>query len=369
MKRLILAGGGHAHLVTLDRLKVGRPPDLDIVLVTPTPWQYYSGMLPGWIAGKYTSEQCRIDIRPVAARAGVTVISKAVVGVDAAANQINLSDGTTLDYNFLSLDIGAEARNPWADGLGEKLISAKPLDRFQADWLKILNEAKGGAKTSLTVVGGGAAGVELALVCKTALVSAGVKHDMSLVIGQTGLLHDHAPVVRERARSALLRAGIELFEGRAHADDGSLLLTSGQRLMPDWVIAATGAYAPAWLRTSGLQLDDDGFIGTDSFLRSVSHPNVFATGDISSRTDIKLPRSGVHAVKAGPVLVHNLLAATTQGEMLPYLPRKHSLYIMASGKGIGIASWGGWAGEGKWVWRWKDFIDRRFMGQFQNLAA
>ncbi len=368
MKRLILAGGGHAHLVTLRRLAAEELANTEIILVTPTQWQYYSGMLPGWIAGKYAEKDCRIDIRPVAEAAGVKLILQPVIAIDADAASITLGDGRTLHYDVLSLDIGGEAQNPWAKGLEDKLLSAKPLDKFQADWQSVMEEASGRPSVSLAVVGGGAAGVELSLVCKTALKDAGLAADVSLVIGNSGLLHEHAPVVRKRVRSALQRADITLIDGRAKGEDGGLRLSSGDCLNPDWVLAATGARAPVWLQETKLQLDSDGFVATNAHLRSVSHPNIFATGDISSRTDVHLPRSGVHAVKAGPILAENLIAAVRGGEMLPYKARKHSLYIMASGKGTGIASWGNWSWEGRWVWFWKDFIDRRFMKLFQNMS-
>lgn len=369
MKRLILAGGGHAHLVVLEHLAREPLPDTEVVLVTPTHWQYYSGMLPGWIAGLYREEDCRIYIRPLARRANVALIIQSIAGIDAGASRVTLADGSIMDYDYLSLDIGAEARNPWAVGLEETLISAKPLDRFQKGWVDILNEARQRKTFSFAVVGGGAAGVELSLVCKTALDAVGVNTDMSLVMGRSGLLHEHAPVVRARAKAALERKGIRLIDGRARGESGALQLDSGERLTPDRIIAATGANAPGFLKQTGLALDENGFVATNAFLQSVSHPNVFATGDISSRTDIILPRSGVHAVRGGPVLARNVSALVDRGELVPYAARKHSLYIMASGKGTAIASWGNWSAEGYWIWRWKDLIDRRFMRRFQNVSV
>ena len=71
MKKLVLVGGGHAQLAVLQALARQRAADIDAVLVTPSPWQYYSGMLPGFIAGHYAEADCRIDLRPLAKAAGV----------------------------------------------------------------------------------------------------------------------------------------------------------------------------------------------------------------------------------------------------------------------------------------------------------
>ena len=67
MKRLLLVGGGHAQLAVLQALARQRPRAVEAVLLTPSPWQWYSGMLPGWMAGHYRAEDCRIDLHPLAA--------------------------------------------------------------------------------------------------------------------------------------------------------------------------------------------------------------------------------------------------------------------------------------------------------------
>ena len=101
--------------------------------------------------------------------------------------------------------------------------------------------------------------------------------------------------------------------------------------------------------------------------RSLSHPNVFAAGDVCSRADIKLARSGVHAVFAGPVLARNLIASIDGQKLQSYRPRKRSLYLLATGPQYAIASWGGLSAQGYWVWRWKNWIDRRFMHKYGAL--
>jgi len=64
--RLLLVGFGHAHLFVLDAL-ARAPLQAQVTLITPYERQFYSGMLPGWIAGHYRSEQCAIRLRPAGA--------------------------------------------------------------------------------------------------------------------------------------------------------------------------------------------------------------------------------------------------------------------------------------------------------------
>ena len=103
-------------------------------------------------------------------------------------------------------------------------------------------------------------------------------------------------------------------------------------------------------------------------LQSVSHANVFAAGDIAAHP-MALPRSGVYAVRAGPSLAHNL-AAFCQGQPLAaWRPQRRALYLLSTGDGAAMGVWGGWCWSGRWVWRWKDWIDRRFVASFDSSDA
>jgi NADH dehydrogenase FAD-containing subunit len=171
-------------------------------------------------------------------------------------------------------------------------------------------------------------------------------------------------MARRRARRALRNAGVNISNDRAAGAAGGVVQSSGEFLSADMVLAATGSSAPAFLRSAGLSLDADGFISVDPFHRSVSHCNVFAAGDICSRDNPHFTRSGVHAVRAGPILANNLLEAIAGHPLKEYRPQKLVLYLLSCGEKQAIASWGHFSVTGGWVWRWKDQIDRRFVARF-----
>ena len=91
---------------------------------------------------------------------------------------------------------------------------------------------------------------------------------------------------------------------------------------------------------------------------------MFAAGDVASRVDAPHAKSGVYAVRAGPVLADNLFRALAGAPVLSYRPQRRSLYLLATGPKSAIVSWGGFSAGGRWAWRWKDWIDRRFMRQY-----
>lgn len=362
--RLILAGGGHAQLSVLKEL-AGSAAKVDAVLITPSPQQIYSGMLPGWMAGHYSLADCMIDLRPLAEAAGVRLLLAQVVGIDAGRRCVELSDGTRLDYDILSLDVGSETDTSWLEAAGTYLLPVKPLAEFVKNWPNILLAASYQPDYRLVVVGGGAAGVELAFAARQAFVTRHCKHaSVGLVVSGSGILPGHAAGVKTRTLAMLKKCGIALYQGQAVGTKQGVALSSGLSLPADCLLAATGARPPVWLRNTTLALNEQGYILVDAQHRSLSHPEVFAAGDVCARADVVMARSGVHAVFAGPVLANNLLADLTGLPLQSYRPRRKSLYLLATGPQHAIASWGRFSAQGRWVWRWKNWIDRRFMRKY-----
>jgi len=363
-KRLILAGGGHAQLSVLTAL-ARKPSNIEAVLVTPKAHQIYSGMLPGWMAGHYREEDCRIDLRPLADAAGVRMISAHMVGVKAKHRCVELSDGSRLEYDVLSINAGSEIDTSGLEAAGERLLPVKPLDDFVQRWPGIQAAALRQDNYQLVVVGGGAAGVELAFAAQYAInMQRSNRASVTLVVSQQGILPGHSACTKKRSRTLLQQRGITLFQAQAVGTAEGIILSNGESLRADCIIAATGARPPAWLRNTDIDQDEQGYILVDAHQRSLSHHNVFAAGDVCIRQDIRLARSGVHAVFAGPVLAHNLLASIRGQKLRSYRPRKRSLYILATGPRHAIASWGAVSVQGEWVWYWKNWIDRGFMRKY-----
>lgn len=366
MKRLILVGGGHAHLSVLRALAREKLADVESVLVTPSSHQNYSGMLPGWMAGHYIQAQCRIDLQPLAQSALAHLVVDHIVSMDAGRRCVGLPDGRLMEYDLLSLGVGSEIDVSWLEMVGDRLLPVKPLDDFFEAWPRILAIAQDKPDYRLVVVGGGATGVELALAARYAFTRADIGGRVDLVVSESGPLVGGATGVRRRITRFLSTAGVFVHRLRAVGVEEGVMLSNGTLLPADCVIAATGARAPFWLKLSRLMLDENDYIAVDGHHRSLSHPNVFAAGDVSARQDLVVARSGVHAVRAGPVLAANLLAALRGGPMTTYQPSRRSLYLLACGPRYAVASWGRWSAEGEWVWRWKDWIDRRFIGRFSD---
>ena len=365
MKRLLLVGGGHAHAFVLRELARRRPAGLEVMLVTPHDRQLYSGMLPGWIAGHYTTDDLVLPLRPLLQAAGAGGLLDRIVSLDPAQRRVVTAGGTTLEYDLISLAIGSDIAAHAIEGARQWALPLRPIEEFVAKWTVLAPRLAEADRPKIVVIGAGAGGVEVAMAIAYALRAAGNDTQVQLVSGGN-LLPGHSESARQKIRSALVRANVRLLDSTVmQVSSDHVDLREGASLTSDLTLLASGASAPAWLRSTGLALDDAGFIQVDRRYRSVSHDTVFAAGDVATMVGAPRARSGVYAVRAGPPLADNLIRQAQGQRLRTHTPQRTALYLLATGPRHAIASWNGLAWNGEWVWRWKDRIDRGFIAQFR----
>jgi len=364
-RRLLLVGGGHTHVEVLRRLALRPWPRVQAVLVSPGRFTPYSGMLPGLIAGDYRYDEAHLDLDFLCHRAGAAFIESAALGLDTAAKALLLADGQRLEYDLLFINTGSRPDLSGIAGAKTFGIGVKPVEGFLREWERIRGEAAR-RRLRIAVVGGGAAGVELVLAMERGL-GRGARADFHLVTNTPEILPAHPPAVRRILTRALEQAGIALHCGRAvmAARPGELRWDNGGILRVEEVVWALAASPPAWISKSGLATDTRGFVAVNSQLRSLSHPDVFAAGDTATILHAPRPKAGVYAVRQGPVLAQNLRAALEGRRLASHVPQRRALSLLNTGNHRAVASYGPLALEGAWVWRWKDWIDRRFMARYR----
>lgn len=373
MKRLLLLGGGHTHVEILRRFGTTPLRGVRIVVVSPERYTPYSGMLPGFIAGHYGFHDCHIDLAPLCRVARAEFCATRASGIDAAANRVLCADGAEIEYDALSIDIGSTPEAGSIPGALEHATCVKPVAAFTRTWDRIRRAASAGDRPlSIAVVGGGAGGVELALAMHFRLQADRPLRAHALrfhlLTDTATILPAHPPKVRRIFERACSERGIAVHTRSkvTKIEPGLLHRESAAPLNADYVVLATAASVPSWLGASGLKTDAHGFVAVNSALQSVSHPNVFAAGDIASMVGQPRPKSGVYAVRQGPPLAGNLRCKLAGRPLAAYAPQKITLALISTGDRYAVASWGSIAFEGKWVWRWKDYIDRRFMARYKK---
>lgn len=369
MKRVVLLGGGHSHLEVVRQFGAHPPANTQVSLVDPAQFATYSGMLPGLIAGHYSFHDCHIDLARLAQHAGVSFLQQRACGIDTVRRQVALSDGARLDYDIVSIDVGSTPPTAEIPGAAEHAVAVKPFAAFAQRWDRVVASAQAGSVRRIVVIGGGAAGLELVLAMRYRLAQAATPGSVAFAVVTDApcVLPDH----NARARAALERlltrrsVAVHLKSRVTRVERDEVILSDASRIASDVTIWATGAGAPSWLADTGLALDARGFVSVNTCLTSVSHANVFAAGDCAAIEGHNYPKSGVYAVREGPVLAENLRRALTGERLAEYCPQRIALALISAGNRYAVASYGRIALEGAWVWRWKDHIDRKFMRRYR----
>src|SRR5450830_525452 len=330
-KHLVLLGSGHAHMHVLSTLAKRPLPGVRITLITPHSHQLCSGMMPGFLAGHHALDDCAIALEPLLKNTGVHWLAHSANSLDANTRTVTLDDGSTLHFDWLSVNNGPEQNRQQLEkvmpGVREYGLFFHPLETFGALWPRVAELAHSRA-LRIAVIGGGAAGIELATAIKFRLPTSSV----TLLVGDKSVVANYAPGVQQRVIKALQRRNITVLEEKAASiQKDEIMLASGARLACDVPVIATGCRAPAWLENSGLAMDENGFIAVDTCQRSTSHPHIFAAGDVSSRIDQRRELNGIQAMRAGPALAKNLFAVLAGSELRPHKPPAYAWHLLSCG--------------------------------------
>lgn len=369
-RHLVLVGAGHAHLEVLRDFGRQPPPDTRITVITREAASCYSGMLPGTIAGHYLRADTEIPVAPLARSAGATLFVDEVTALDVTARLVRRRAGPPVAYDLLSLDIGSTPTGADVPGVAAHALAVKPIDSFHARFDDVFAAILAARCPRLAVVGGGAGGVELLLAVAHRFQrdAPGRPVELTLISASAPILGGFSTGFRQRVKAALAAYAITIVAGSRAVGVSSkgVRLDDGRFVAADAVLWTTEASAAGFLADAGLDCDAAGFLRVDETLRALSHPQIFAAGDIIAFTPRTLPKAGVYAVRAGRVLAQNLRASLAGTRLSAFRPQRRALVILATGARHAVATGYGITLQGDWVWRWKDRIDRRFIARYQG---
>ena len=368
----MLIGGGHAHALVLQAWGMRPRSDVRLTLIDPHPKAPYTGMLPGYIAGHYALGELEIDLVRLARHAGARLVSASVTAIDRSARKVMVEGRAGIGYDLVSINAGSVSSLAGLPGFREHANPAKPLGAFTNAWdMFVAAVGSGRSSPTAAVVGGGVAGVELALAMDWRLRSASPEpRRIALIEAGSELLPELGGGARRKLARLLQERGIAvmLSESAAEFHSDGVLLASGKKIECGFAAVAAGAAAPGWLQETGLKLHE-GFVSVDRFLRSVSDESIYAVGDCAHLGDVPLPKAGVFAVRQAPVLLRNLRAALSGGAKKPFRPQRDFLRLVSTGDASAVGQKFGIGAEGFWIWRFKDRIDRRFMRKLTELPT
>jgi selenide,water dikinase len=367
-KELVLIGGGHSHVIVLRMLGMNPIPGLQVTLISPSVKTPYSGMLPGVVAGHYEEDDIHIDLVPLCRFAGVRFLQDKVSGMDLANNLIHCESRPDVRFDVVSIDIGITPDVKSVPGAYENVIPVKPIDEFLNRWRMFETNLSSEGQTNIGFVGAGAGGVELCLAVHHRLQQTGQQQNVKFHLFHDGdeILKEYSQGVQSRFHKVLSQRNIRVWSNFRveKIEDRTIISVSGEKVVLNEIFWVTSAAPQSWLSHTGLELDEAGFISVDETLQSTSHENVFAVGDIANVVKHPRPKAGVYAVRQGPPLFENLCRIILGQATKPFTPQSEFLSLISTGDKSAVAHRNGRSIGGGWVWRWKNWIDQRFMKRF-----
>ncbi len=380
LRDIVLVGGGHSHVGVLKRLGMRPIPGVRLTVICQDAHTPYSGMLPGYIAGHYSYDDVHIDLRRLCQFAGARFYRAEADGIDRQQQRVRCKGRPEVPYDLLSINIGSTPQLHQVEGAAAHAVPVKPIQRFNRRWQEVLERVRERAgPIRIAVVGGGAGGVELALAMQYRLsreLAAQGRDPGELEIELFNAAAQILPTHNRRVRAAferrLAERGVAVRNRAAVVQVGErcLRVSDGESVTADEIVWVTQAGGASWLAGTGLELDAEGFLCVRDTLQTTADDRIFAAGDIAHVVNHPRPKAGVFAVRQGPPLARNLRRMVRGRRPRPFRPQRDWLALISTGDRNAVASRGRFIGvEGAWVWRWKDWIDRRFMARFTDLPA
>ncbi len=382
-KDLVFIGGGHSHVTVLKRFGMDPVPGVRLTLICRDLHTPYSGMLPGLIAGHYDYDEVHIDLMPLARFAGIRFVHDEVTGIDLARRRLRFRGRPEIPYDLLSINTGStpSLSVPGAEG---RVVPVKPISNFLERWDPLVARVLALDRAPrIGVIGTGAGGVEVCLAAQWRLRQ--LLFDKRTRVGDKGkavgdpefhlfgtgatVLETHNRFVQRKFGRILAERGVRVHTACrvTEVTDEGVRLDNGETEPLDEILWVTQASAPSWPGRDGLEVDDNGFIKVRDTLRALSHPEIFAAGDVAAVVDHPREKAGVFAVRQGAPLEENLRRSLLGEPLRPFHPQTKFLSLISTGDKYAVASRSFWALEGAWAWKWKDWIDRRFMDKYSNL--
>ncbi|MDX1457044.1 MAG: selenide, water dikinase SelD [Marinobacter sp.] len=379
LQDIILVGGGHSHVGVLKQFAMNPIPGVRLTLICRDTHTPYSGMLPGYIAGHYGYDDVHIDLSRLAEFAGARFYRDEAIGIDRVKRTVLCRNRPAVPFDLLSINIGSSPNVSAVPGAGDYAVPVKPIHTFASRWQSLLERSRDQQQAlRIAVVGAGAGGVELTLAMQHRLTRERLANGQNadslqfhLFEGASALLPSHNSRVRATFERILAERGVQVHLNARieRVSPEGLVTDDGRTLAMDEVLWATRASGQSWLRETGLALDPDGFIRVRDTLQTETDPQIFAAGDIAHVVDHPREKAGVFAVRQARPLANNLRRMALAQTPRPFRPQKRWLALISTGDQYAVAARGSWSTRGRWVWRWKDHIDRAFMRTFSDLPV
>jgi len=271
---VLILGAGYAGMAAAIQLaaRVKRRKDVQVTLVNAQERFTERLRLHMTATGQQLAE---LSIPELLDGTGAQFVHGWVTAVDADAKTVRIDDDRVLHYDILVYALGSVADTavvPGVEHYAFTLNSAQDAELLAARLAQL-------GRGTVVVGGSGLTGIESA-------AEIAERHpELTVVLlgrGEPGAAMN--PKAKAYLQATLERLGVQVRSGvdvvKVLPDAVELL--GGENIPADVVLWTSGTRVSPLAAAAGLAVDERGRIVTDSALRSVSHPEVYAVGDAAA---------------------------------------------------------------------------------------
>lgn len=311
---VVIVGAGFAGLSAVGKL---RKAGLRVTVIDRNLYSTFQPLLYQVATGGLNPGDIAYPVGGFTAKRAARYIRADLMGIDTAARQAQLADGRLIGYDYLILATGVSANYFGVPGAAENTFGLYTRadaivlrDHIMNGLERLSADPEGMPEFAVTVVGGGATGVELAgtlgelrgdvLRATFPEVEPARLHVRLIEMGP-GLVMPFNPKLREYTRKQLVDRGVDIqlkTEIREVAPD-HVVVGDGSSLRSDLTVWAAGVTAPDAVAKWEVPQGKGGRVLVGPDLRVEGSECVFAIGDIALQTGEPSPQLAQPAIQEG----------------------------------------------------------------------
>ena len=311
---VIIVGAGFAGLSAVGQL---RKAGCVVTVIDKNLYSTFQPLLYQVATGGLNPGDVSYAVGGFTSRRRTRYVRGDLAGVDTAARQVRLSDGREFGYDYLMLATGVAANYFGLPGAEENTFALYSRadaivlrDHLMNGFERLSERSDPKSEFVITVVGGGATGVELAgtaaelrreVIQSTFPDVDPARVHVRLIEMAPALVMPFHPKLREYTRRQLVKRGVDIklnTEIREVRPD-CVVLSDGQDLPTDLTVWAAGVAGPHSMADWGLPLGKGGRLLVGSDLRVEGSDRIFAIGDIALCEQDPSPQLAQPALQQG----------------------------------------------------------------------